>query len=90
MANIPHETFLASCTSVNDVHGGNSDNTKDSNDAEDDATDEDSFHHVLSTSFHDGLLTLVSHHQCRSNQLRQTERDCQSLFVSGLGGQFIL
>ena len=76
MANIPHETLLASCTSVDDVHGSKADSTKTNNDAGNDATDEDSFHHILFTSFHDGLLTLVSHHQCRSNQLRQTERDC--------------
>lgn len=90
VANVPQETLLTSCISVDDVHGSKADNTSDSNDTTNDATDEDSFHHVLSTSFHDGLLTLVSHHQCRSNQLRQTERDCYSLSVSGLRGQIIL
>jgi len=76
VANVPHETLLTSCASVDDVHGSKADNTSDSNDTTNDANNEDSFHHVLFTSFHDGLLILVSHHQCRSNQLRQTERDC--------------
>lgn len=84
MANIPHETLLASCASVDDVHRRDADNTSDSNDATNDATDDDSLHHVLFASFHDGLLILVSHHQCRSNQLRQTGREKVSLPVSGL------
>ena len=55
VANIPYETLLSSCTSVDDVHRGDADNTSDSNDATNDATNNDSFHHVLFTSFHDGL-----------------------------------
>ena len=88
VANVPQETLLASCTSVDDVHRDSADNTSDSNNATDDATNDDNLHHVLSTSFHDGLLTLVSHHQCRSNQLRQTERDCSLCF--GIGRAIIL
>ena len=75
MANIPQETLLSPRTSVNDVQEDDSDSTKTSKDAGDDATNDDSLHHVLFTSFHDGLPTLVSHHQCRSNQLRQTGRE---------------
>ena len=75
MANIPQETPLPSCTSVDDVQEDNADSTKTSENAGNDATDDDSLCHDL-TSFHNELLTLVSHHQCRSNQLRQTERDC--------------
>ena len=55
MANIPHQALLSASTSINDVHGDDSGNTKTSNDAGDDTTDKDSLHHVL-TSFHDGLL----------------------------------
>jgi hypothetical protein len=83
VANVPHETLLTSCASVDDVHGSKADNTSDSNDTTNDANNEDSFHHALSTSFHDGLLTLVSHHQCVVTNYDRQERLLVSL-VSGL------
>ena len=55
VANVPQETLLASCTSVDDVHRRDADNAKTSDDAGNDATNEDSLHHA-STSFHDGIL----------------------------------
>ena len=55
MANIPQETPLPSCTSVDDVQEDNADSTKTSENAGNDATDDDSLCHDL-TSFHDGLL----------------------------------
>jgi hypothetical protein len=84
VANIPHKTLFSTSTSINDVHGDNADSTKTSKDAGNNASNDDSFHHIL-TSFHNGLLILVSHHQCRSNQLRQTGREnlFSSLPVSG-------
>ena len=51
VANIPHETLLSSCTSVDDVHRGDADNTSDSNDATNDATEDDSLHHILLPPF---------------------------------------
>ena len=51
VANIPHETLLSSCTSVDDVHRCDADNTSDSNDATNDATEDDSLHHVLLPPF---------------------------------------
>ena len=47
VANIPHETLLTSCASINNVHGRDADNTSDSNDATNDATNEDSFLQVF-------------------------------------------
>lgn len=55
VANVPQETLLASCASVNDVHRSKANSTKTNNDAGNDATNEDSLHHA-STSFHDGIL----------------------------------
>ena len=84
MANVPHKAPLPTRTSVDDVHGGDSNSTKTSKDAGDDATDEDSLHHVLLPPFMmDCCDGVVSHHQCRSNQLRQTGREKVSLPVSG-------
>ena len=51
VANIPQETLLATCASVDDVHRGDADNTSDSNDATNDATEDDSLHHVLLPPF---------------------------------------
>ena len=38
VANVPHKALPSSCTSVDDVQGNNTGNTKTSNDAGDDAT----------------------------------------------------
>lgn len=51
MANIPHKVPLASRTSVNDVQRDDADSPKSSEDAGDDATNDDSFHHVLFPPF---------------------------------------
>ena len=51
VANVPQKALLASCTSVDDVHGDGAGNTKTSNDAGDDATKDDSLHHVLLPPF---------------------------------------
>lgn len=51
VANVPQETPFASRTSVDDVQGDDTDSAKSSKDAGDDATDENSLYHVL-TSFH--------------------------------------
>ena len=51
MAKVPHEAPLPTRTSVDDVHGGDSNSTKTSEDAGDDATDKDSFCHVLLPPF---------------------------------------
>jgi len=51
VANVPQKALLASCTSVDDVHRSKADSTKTSNDAGDDATNEDSLHHVLLPPF---------------------------------------
>lgn len=73
MANIPQKILFTSRTSVNDVQRDDADSPKSSEDAGDDATNDDSFHHVLLPPFMmDCCDGLVSHHQCRSNQLRQT------------------
>ena len=56
MTNVPHKALLTSCASVDDVHGGDCKNTKTSNDAGDDATNDDSLHHEFYTSFHDEVL----------------------------------
>ena len=51
MANIPHETLLTSCTSVNDIQEDKAGNTKTSENAGDDRANEDSLHHVLLPPF---------------------------------------
>ena len=51
MANIPHKAPLPSCTSIDDVHGENCESAKTSENAGNDATDDDSFHHVLLPPF---------------------------------------
>ena len=51
MANIPHKVPLASRTSVNDVQRDDADSPKSSEDAGDDATNDDSLHHVLTPPF---------------------------------------
>lgn len=51
MVNVPQETLLASCASVDDVHRSKADSTKTSENTGDDATNEDSLHHVLLPPF---------------------------------------
>ena len=47
VANIPHKVFLASCASVEDVHRDSTDSSKASENADDDRTNDDSFHNLL-------------------------------------------
>ena len=87
VAKIPQETLPTASTSINDVHGDDNESTKTSENAGDDRANDDSFHHILLPPFMmDCCDGVVSHHQCRSNQLRQTGREnlFSSLPVSGV------
>ena len=55
VANVPQKALPSSCTSVDDVQGNNAGNTKTSNNAGDDTTNEDSLCHDL-TSFHENKM----------------------------------
>ena len=51
VANIPHETLLTTCASVDDIQEDKAGNTKTSENADDDRANEDSLHHVLLPPF---------------------------------------
>ena len=51
VANVPQKALSTSRTSVDDVQGDDADSTKSSKDAGDDATNDDSLHHVLKPPF---------------------------------------
>lgn len=51
MACIPQETLFATSTSVNDVHGDESNSAKTSEEGSDDRTAKDSFHHGCQSPF---------------------------------------
>ena len=47
VANVPQETLLSSCASVDDVHRDSANSSKPSEKANDDRTNNDSFHNLF-------------------------------------------
>ena len=51
MANVPQETLSTSCTPINDIQRDDAGNTKTSENAGDDTSNDNSLHHVLFPPF---------------------------------------